>query len=456
MRIPIKPYIFPTSPNLLSMLHDILNCIVHEILVSGPRDCAKTFQIWHAILTLCELYPGFQVMIARYEYSTMGVLYTQLEQKILLYRLDDRRNPFVFKSRTKTEPRPHILFDNGSKIVFVGMDKGDKVLGGEFDLFWYNEAQREFDEDKWTKVGGTMIDGRAGNWGEGRFLQIADINPTHKRHWLYLRAEEHKKMRHYRIKHKDHPLFYNWKRDEWLQKGVDAVNDLKAQNTPGTYEYMRMVDGIFCNAEGAVFPQFSYDKHVRAVDRKEIPDNAIWRVATDFGNNSSTAYYAETDTEHIRFKEIVRQGWGINQIVDAMKEIEKQYEIPYVSRVITDHEHNGRTVLEDAGYNVVPVDKTMGVKDGIDVVRKALVEKKLVFNANSLEHPDPNLNINCGADAMLALAYKAPEKMNGSKSDDLPDPKCFDHPTDEIRYYTTECIFKPKPTGIYSDSFGLI
>ena len=118
-----------------------------------------------------------------------------------------------------------------------------------------------------------------------------------------------------------------------------------------------------------------------------------------------------------------------------MKKIEQKYNIKNIQCVYADHEHNGRTVLRDHGYHVIPTDKTISVKDSIDIVRTALINGNLIFNSESNEFPDPQLNINCGADAMLALCYKPPERMTGSKSDDLPDPKCFDHPPDEIRYY---------------------
>ena len=443
MRIPVNDYIVPTSPNMLELMDAILNCRYNEILVSGPRECAKTYTIWQCLLTLHELIPNLQTRIARLEFSTMGALFTQLDTKILKYGLDDDRNPFEFKSRSKFEPFTHILFDNNSKMSFAGMDQGDKVLGGEFDIFWYNECQREENIDKWTKASGAMTDGRAGNWGQGRYLMIGDMNPTHKRQCFYVRAEDENKMKHFRIKHQDHPLFFDWASKKWLQKGLDVRNGLKEAHTEGTFEYMRMVDGEFCNAEGAVFPQFSYKKHVKPIERGEIPDTATWRVAVDFGNNSSVGYYAETPDYHIRFKEIVRQGDGINTTAEKMKALEKKYNIPEVQCIYADHEHNGRDVLStDFGYHVIPTNKQISVKDGIDIVRQILVDKRLVFNANSLDDPDPQLNINCGADAMLALHYKTPEKMTGSKQDDLPDPKCFDHPTDEIRYYCVNAMYQ--------------
>ena len=118
------------------------------------------------------------------------------------------------------------------------------------------------------------------------------------------------------------------------------------------------------------------------------------------------------------------------------------YRIPSIQCVFADHEHNGRKILRDTGFHVIEADKSVSIKDGIDVVRHALINDKILFNANSLDEPDPHLSIKCAADELPALSYKPPERLTGGKSDDIPDPQCQDHAADDVRYYCVGTMLK--------------
>ena len=447
MKIPRHPWIFPQSPNMLALMDDIMNARVPEILVSGPRNCSKSWTISQCELTLAEMYPGIQILNLRHEMSAMGALLSQWDNDILKYGLDDKRNPFTFHSSTKEEPRTHIKFDNGSKILFAGMDKPNKALGAAIDFAFYNEVQLEENQEHWSAILGSMEGGRAGNWGDGKHVAIADMNPTHKKFWAYLRANpedetETPAMKHYRVRHIDHPQFYVWSKKRWTHKGKDTTDGLDRAYIPGTFDHLRNVLGEFCSAEGAVYPQFIPKKHNVPIDRDEISEFATWRLSTDFGKISSTGFYAEHDNRHIRFKEIYRKGLSINDIILKIRGMQKAYRIPDIECVFADHEHNGRQIMKEAGFSVRNADKSVSVKDGIDIVRHALTNDLIKFNANSLDEPDPHLTINCLVDELLALAYKPEKRQTGSKADDLPDPECQDHAADDLRYY---CVDMMKP-----------
>ena len=448
MHIPRHPWIYPESPNMRALMGDIMNARVPEILVSGPRNCGKSWVIGQCELSLCEMYAGIQILNVRHEMSAMGALLNQWDNYILKYGLVDDRNPFTFHSSTKEEPRTHIKFDNGSKIIFAGMDKPNKALGTAIDLVWYNEIQLEERQEHWSAILGAMEGGRAGNWPGGKYLAIADMNPTHKKFWAYLRANpideaETPAMKHYRIQHIDHPMFFSWQHEKWTYKGKDTVDGLDRAYVVGSFDWLRNRKGEFCNAEGAVFPQFDPERHNIPVERGHIPDSATWNLSTDFGKISSTSFYAKTDDRHIRFKEIYRKGISINEIVEKIKGMQEKYNIPDIECIHADHEHNGRAVLQEAGFHVIPADKTVSIKDGIEIMRHAFTNDRLILNKNSLDEPDQTLAINCGADELLALSYKPEDKMTGSKSDDLPDPKCQDHAVDEKRYHCVAEMARP-------------
>jgi phage terminase large subunit len=447
MRIPVQPYVFPQSPNLLALMDCILNCDANEILISGPRDCAKTFTIWHCLLTLHELIPYCQTLIARLEATTLAMLFTQLDTKILKYGLEDTRNPFVFKSGSKSDPRRHILFDNGSKMAFVGLDSGEKVLGGEHDLFWFNECQRELGnhntEDDWTKVLGGMVDGRAGNWGHGRYCAIGDLNPTHKRHWAYLRAEEKKKMRHFRIKHQDHPLFYDWETETWFEKGLDTRADLQRQHTKGTYEYMRMVEGEFCNAEGAVYSMFDTQRHVQPMQRQDFTESGKWgipkwRMSVDFGSGSINALgliaYTPQDRTHRLFKEIYKSEIQVSELIRLSDKMLHDYQVPKsaIEVCYADHQTDCWKQMRDAGYPIKLADKD--VVAGVETCKRVIGDGRWIVNSDSLYEPDMKIPIRQYVHEVLGYAYKNDNKKNGSLNDDKPQ-KGNDHAMDWKRYY---------------------
>ena len=447
MRIPVQPYVMPQSPKMLDLMDCILNCRANEVLISGPRDCAKTFTIWHCLLTLHELIPNCQTLIARLEATTLGLLFTQLETKILKYGLEDKRNPFVFKWGSKSDPRRHILFDNGSKMVFVGLDSGEKVLGGEHDIFWFNECHRQRPnanpENEWTKVLGGMVDGRADNWGNGRYLAIGDCNPTHKRHWAYLRAEEQKKMVHYQIKHQDHPLFYDWEKDEWFQKGLDTRADLKRQHTEGTYEYLRMVEGEFCNAEGAVYPMFDIDRHVQSMQRQDFTSTGKygipkWRMSVDFGSGSINALgliaYTPQDRMHRVFKEIYKSEIQVSEFIKLTDKMLNDYQVPKSAIEIcyADHQTDCWKQMRDAGYPIKLADKD--VIAGVETCKRVIGDGRWIVNSESLYEPDTRIPIRQYLHEVLAYSYKEDSKKTGSLNDDKPQ-KGHDHAMDWKRYY---------------------
>ena len=139
MRISMRPMLPIQDPHVIEGLRSK----AHEKLFSGPRNCIKTTTCLTYAFSRHEAYDNFQSEILRTELKTMGAVYDTINNNILRYPLGDRRNPFEFKASSKDEPRPHILFANGGKMVFAGMDNSEKALGSEMDLVIYSQGERE-------------------------------------------------------------------------------------------------------------------------------------------------------------------------------------------------------------------------------------------------------------------------------------------------------------------------
>lgn len=445
MYIPRKPWVYPESPNILSLMSDIMNARVPEILVSGPRNCSKSWTLSQCELSLAEMYPGIQIGNFRKFDNDFGGLLNQWDVYILEYGLDDKRNPFTFHERTKVEPRKHLKFDNGSRIYFVGFDKPNKALGSAYDFAWYNEVQTEPTMEHWSALLGAMEGGRAGNWGHGKYCAVADCNPTHKKSWFYLRAnpedpDEVPVMKHYRVTHQDHPHFYSWRHEKWTNKGRATVDGLNRAYTIGTFDWLRNVKGKFCNAEGAVFTQFNPQRHVKPMRRGDFGSDTTWRFGFDWGGITAFGLYAQNAEKVRLFKEYYKNDSSVDNAIGYMEYLCREYNVPAenIHKIVTDIEISNRTRLMERGYQAYPADKSVSIPEGVQMMQTGFANDNIQINANSLDHPDPKLTgtFQCTADELPAIQWKLPTLKDGESipQEDKIDPDSVRHGTDHFRY----------------------
>ena len=302
---------------------DFYKCTAKEILISGPRSCCKSVSLWLRTLALHEKHPNFQSAIIRSELKSIAdTVIPQLLNKVFKYHHDSRRNPFTLVGGPN---RPkHIDFINGGRMTFGGMDDPGKVLGGEYDLIVYNQAERERRESAWTSLIGCIVAGRGGNWVvDGRpFSQIiGDANPNAPTHWLYLRFKNFRKENAndkramFDFTHKDHPGLF---RDGvWQPQGIQVTEELESAFKG--HDLLRMVHGHWVAAQGLVYKMFSYEKHVKPVRRDSIPSDWKWFMAIDYGsNNPSVCQLWATDPNHqrhIMFREAYISGHHIQKFL---------------------------------------------------------------------------------------------------------------------------------------------
>ena len=445
MHIPRHPWVYPESPNILSLVDDIMNARFPEILISGPRNCGKSFLVSQCELSLAEMYPGIQILNLRSEMTAMGALLNQWDNYLLKYGLDDKRNPFTFHSSTKKEPRTHIQFENGSTILFAGMDVPNKALGTAIDFAFYNEIQLEKKQEHWSAILGAMEGGRAGNWGNGKHLAIADMNPTGKKFWAYLRAnpidvDETPAMKHYRVRHRDHPHFYVWSRQKWTNKGRGTVDGLDRAYIVGTFDHRRNVLGQFCSAEGACFTQFNEKRHVIPIHPNDFSVEKQWRISVDFGNTTASGlYFTMPDRSTRLFKEYYKLDPSPTRLVEYFEYWHKTYGVPKneIHKTITDIETGNRAILKESGYYPQVANKAVPITEGIQIVEKAFKNDEFFINSECLDHPEPLLEnkIQCLADELPEIHYPPESERTGFKGhDDKPDKSCVRHAADHTRY----------------------
>lgn len=442
MHIPRKPWIYPDSPNMVALMGDIMNARVPEILISGPRNCSKSWTVSQCELSLAELYAGIQILNLRSEMNAMGALLTQWDNDILEYGLDDKRNPFTFHQSTKKDPRMHIQFDNGSKIIFAGMDKPNKALGAAVDFAYYNEVQLEEKESHWSAILGAMEGGRAGNWPGGKSLAVADMNPTNEFFWAYLRAHPKDEnaepaMKHYWVRHIDHPQFYVWSRQQWTHKGKNTVDGLDRAYTVGTFDHRRNVLGEFCAAEGIVYSMYRPKVHEVEMSRVDFGSDTKWQMGIDHGGTSPFAIVltAQNGDTFRTFKEIAMSDCTIDEVIAKTDAVLARYRVPKddIQNMFADTNVPGfNKALREAGYPVREADKD--VLAGVSEFKTVIGNDRFFINTRSLDERDPNYDGPQGfKEEVLSYAYLPKEQQETAAKPNHPVPK-KNHWCDAHRY----------------------
>ena len=402
------------------------------VVVSGPRNCAKTLLILWYLLHQHQRVPGLKSAVIRFEHKSISptVLRT-LRDKILRYPFEDDRNPFVLYGG---ENRPeHLRFENNGQMDFRGLDGKGKALGAEYDLIFVNQAEQETRSRVWGDISGTIVGGRAGNWIEhGRrcWQLIADANPSTPHHYLYQRKSEWEWLD---FTHKENPLFYNWDTHTWSEQGRATVEALKEAYTG--FDYARMVEGKWVAAEGMVYPQFRKELHVRDMQRDDFGSEATWYCGIDWGGKSLTAIgiYAVVDGTYYLFKEICRSQTMVSEMLAMLEAMCERHDIPGFEAVFVDHDAEHVLQCEDAGLPVQLADKS--VLEGIETVRRVINDNRFIVNSMSLEDRDSKaVDVPQGfAEEVMAYAYREEGSRSYSIRDEHP-VKVNDHSCDQVRY----------------------
>jgi len=236
-----------------------------EVMLSGPAETGKTFACcWKAHILACH-YPGCQGAIVRQEYSSMhGTVLTTFNKVI-------SGAPVVPFGGEHVEK---YIYANDSVIWIGGMDKPDKVLSGERDFIYVNQAE-QLKLNGWELMT-TRCTGRAAVIPHPQIY--GDCNPGPRNHWILDRAFAGA-LTLLKSFHRDNPMLFD-----------DAGNiTAQGKRTMAVLDHLtgvrlkRLRDGIWSTAEGAVYDMFDAflgGPHVCERDAKEM---VRWYLACDEG-----------------------------------------------------------------------------------------------------------------------------------------------------------------------------
>jgi PBSX family phage terminase large subunit len=171
------------------------------------------------------------------------------------------------------------IYPNGSRLWCGGLDKPKKVLSGERDFIYINQAEELTLED-W-EICHTRTTGRGGVTSHP--MTFGDCNPGPGDHWILKRET----LKLFHSKHEDNPSLFT-------DAGVITPQGVRTMQTLDSLtgiRYKRLRKGLWVGAEGLFFEEFDPEDSRFVIEPlKTIPaDWPIWG-ALDYGFKHPTAF----------------------------------------------------------------------------------------------------------------------------------------------------------------------
>lgn len=334
---------------------DILEApAVRRILFDGGARSTKTALICAWLAVQAAQFAGIPILLARKcRDHAKDSLYNDTLRKLL-----GRRPEWRFRDSDL-----EIHHANGSFLRIGGLDdkdRVDKILGTEYAHVFFNEASQL----TWPTV--TTVLTRLAHAGVPVRKAIFDCNPKNQRHWLYKVGVQHVDP--------DTGLPLTdaeaWARQHWTPYDnphlpPDALATLEALSG---VQRRRMLNGEWCEAEGAVYEEFDEDVHVHHGPLPAGFEHWPTVRGVDFGyTNPFVCLWGALDND--------RRLW-ITAERYARQVIVRDHAAAIVAAggdplwTVADHDAEDRATLHAAGIPTVAAKKD--VETGVQAVKRRL------------------------------------------------------------------------------------
>jgi phage terminase large subunit len=325
-----------------------------EVILSGPYETGKTYAALLKLHAVLVKYPNARAFITRQTYkSLLSTAIVTYENKVLPTHPDSPHSPIRKYGKSKPE---FYEYPNGSNLLVVGMDNPDKILSGEFDFGYVNQAE-EITLDAWEKLVGRCT-GRAGN---APYTQVmGDCNPAHPQHWILHRAP----LELFEQLHQHNPSLYDQQKQEWTTQGKKTIAILSSLTG---IRKERGFKGKWVAAEGVVY-EYLQDTH--RIKREDAPEIVSWYLAIDFGYTNPFVcqlWGVDRDGRLYLWQEIYMTKRTVNAHIPDIK---KMIEGKQITAIIADHDAEDRATLHEAGLHTIAAKKDIRV--GIQAVEERL------------------------------------------------------------------------------------
>lgn len=389
----------------------LYKCRDEEVLLEGRAGTGKTVSACKKMVDCAFSFPGANILCARQtrESMTDSILIT-LESVI------GEHHPEVTRMSRSNR---HAYQLNGSQIVCAGLDEPAKAFGTGWDLIYVNEAI-ETSLNSWelfARAGRNPRIARKAATPRMPYRQrIADLNPGAPTHWAnkratragnelravvtfddWLRLDEYNSgpqdgmMRRLISVHQDNPAFFNidpaiW---QWTEEGVD-YRERKLSKMTG-HRKMRMLHGIWCAAEGSVYPAFSEQDNTCPWFAVPADWPLYWGTDPGFDHPCAMLWFAVAPNGKLFIvHEVIESGKGVDEHARTVRAIERRF--GWDKREIHrygDPQHafsstaqSKKTIAEqwkDERFTLHPWPRTGDNMDGmVDAVRQRINDRSLV------------------------------------------------------------------------------
>lgn len=427
---------------------DLWLSIEPEVVCHGPAETGKSRGHAERLLWLCETWPGLRVLVVRKTRKSLSQSFCITFERLVL-----PKGHALLQRRVSPEHRPSYDFPNGSMIVLGTLETPEAYLSTEWDIIWVEEAT-EVTEHQWElffrAIRFRTIPHPFGpdpKTGEPRYLNqlVGTCNPDSERHWIQNRAKKRGPdgkplLRLIQSRHIDNPTF-----TAQSQARLDRMSGVRRK---------RLRDGIWCSAEGAVWPSFEIDRHTvadhpRTGTRPDSPMAYKYLVAgVDWGHTHAGAivvFGVDHDGRMYRTWEIKRVGWGISKWVEMGVEVMRRWKVE--TFVCDSARPDYIQEFRNAGLPAVGIQKSgtrtkSFVSMSLELVRDRFDFQKdgharLYFVADTAEDPDPNLVEEGKAvrteDEIPSYVLKR-DRSTGLLIEGEPEENQEDHCIDCLRY----------------------
>ena len=204
-----------------------------EWIISGPAETGKTFASMYRLHHLLSSTPKARALILRKVRATLYGTALETWHRVIEFGGS--------KPKMYGGIRPSLyIYPNGAKVWTGGMDNAAKILSGEFDFVYVNQAE-DLESRDW-EVLTTRTTGRGGVTKTP--MLFGDCNPSDPESWI-LSRERSGDLVLLKSLHVDNPTLHDG--TNWTTQGHRTINALQALTGP---RYARLYMGEWVRDDG--------------------------------------------------------------------------------------------------------------------------------------------------------------------------------------------------------------
>lgn len=442
-----------------------------EWVSAGVTGSGKSWGDLAAIIRLASIFPNVpgRVLVARLTRRSLTTTTCVTMRKIL-----PPSHPMFAGARDESRTGYRL---GAWEFVLTGIDNIDNLLGAEWDFVFVDEL-RQFPLSAWEDIQIRAlrnyalyrydVNGDLAAPGQGVCpipfgMSIGATNPGKRKHWIKTRAANGKLTLVESWAH-DNPYYYDLdeERNELVPTLPGQVFLRRCEQYTGV-RYKRMVKGIWCNADGAIFEDWEDDLDLPESQRNlvRLPrDTEGWVTPEAIKALDIRGFYAGVDFGDDAPGCIVVAGYtGKRKLIVVAEAYARKKKLDWwAATVARIHAHYpitlgwcdhgwGGTTFVDAFNDAVGAEQNgpgqvfvLAHKQDRDrsiaLMQMRIAQRTLVYDIDALIHP-PDATLvegslpTCTADEIPDYVHKREsdedEVQSGEKAIDEPDPKCHDH-----------------------------